>query len=351
MLTIDGSSGEGGGQIVRSSLAIAALRGQAVRITNIRAGRSKPGLMRQHLAAVRAIAEVCQAQVEGDELSSGEICFTPGAIRSGDYHFRIGSAGSTTLVVQTILPALCSASGESKVTIEGGTHNPLAPPFDFLKQSFLPQLNRLGPTVDVTLERYGFMPAGGGQVKMTVAPSKMLRGINLLERGAVQGKTVRAVVAQIERGVAERELDALRRKANWDDGTFEVVCVDPQQCNGPGNAVVIELEFEHVTEVIGELGRVGVRAEHVARSALKKARSYLASGLPVGPHLADQLLLPMGLAAFQGHTSCFRTGPLTQHSTTHIELLRHLLGVSIETELVDVPTATSDVLEVTVKPA
>ncbi|GAB5402319.1 MAG: RNA 3'-terminal phosphate cyclase [Aureliella sp.] len=351
MLTIDGSLGEGGGQIVRSSLAIAALRGKAVRISNIRAGRAKPGLMRQHLAAVRAIAEICQAKVEGDELSSTELSFSPSEIRSGEYQFRIGSAGSTTLVLQTILPALCAASAESKVTIEGGTHNPLAPPFDFLQRSFLPQLRRFGPSVDVVLKRYGFMPSGGGRIEVDVTPSKMLHGLDLVERGASQGKVVRAVVAQIDPRVADRELDALRRKANWDDGDFQVVSVDAAECNGAGNAVVIELCFENVTEVIAELGRVGVRAEHVARSALKKARSYLSKGLPVGPYLADQLLLPMGIAAFQGHTSRFRTGPLTQHSKTHIELLRELLGVSIEAETVHEPGATGDVVDVTVQPA
>lgn len=330
--TIDGSLGEGGGQIVRSSLAIAAIKGQPIRIANIRAGRRKPGLMRQHLAAVRAIGTICNAELTGDEIGSQEVEFRPQAICGGDYHFSIGSAGSTTLVAQTVLPALLMANGPSTVSIEGGTHNPLAPPFDFFRRAFLPQVNRMGPNVDAQLHRYGFMPAGGGKIVLDIQPADRLRGLTILTRGAEVARRVTAVVAQLEPGVALREIDTLRRKANWSGATFETTVVDSDSSSGPGNAVVIDLEFENVSEILCELGRLGTRAERVARNVLRDARNYIASGVPVGSYLADQLLLPMGLAAVQGQTSRFVTGPLSQHSRTHIQLLKMLLGIQIEVE-------------------
>lgn len=330
--TIDGSLGEGGGQIIRSSLAAAAIKGQPVRITNVRAGRRKPGLMRQHLAAVRAISAVCTAEVEGDEIGSQEIEFRPQAIGGGDYRFSIGSAGSTTLVAQTVLPALLMADGPSKVTIEGGTHNPLAPPFDFFQRAFLPQVNRMGPLVEARLDRYGFMPAGGGKIVLDIQPADRLRGLRIVSRGEEVARRVTAIVAQLEPGVAHREIDTLRRKANWPGASFETTVVDSDDCSGPGNAVVIELKYDRVSEVLYELGRLGTRAERVARNVLRNARNYIASGFPVGTFLADQLLLPMGLAAVQGQTSRFVTGPLSQHSQTHIQLLKTLLDVRIEVE-------------------
>lgn len=330
--TIDGSQGEGGGQIVRSSLAIAAIKGLPIRITNVRAGRRKPGLMRQHLAAVRAIGTICNAELTGDEIGSQEVEFRPQAICGGDYHFSIGSAGSTTLVAQTILPALLMADGPSMVSIEGGTHNPLAPPFDFFQRAFLPQVNRMGPMVDARLHRYGFMPAGGGKIELDIQPVEQLRGLCIDNRGAEVARRVIAIVAQLEAGVAQRETDTIRRKANWPGAVFETTVVDSESSSGPGNAVVIELEFENVSEILCELGRVGTRAERVARNALRDARNYIASGYPVGTYLADQLLLPMGLAAVQGQTSRFATGPLSRHSQTHIQLLKTLLKVHIEVE-------------------
>src|SRR6202140_4872670 len=159
MILIDGSIGEGGGQILRTALGLSMVTGQPFRIENIRAGRDKPGLLRQHLTAVNAAAEICGANVEGAAISSRELSFSPGNVKSGEYTFSIGSAGSTTLVLQTVLPALLAADGPSSLTLEGGTHNPHAPPIDFLEKAFVPLVNRMGPTVHVALERAGFYPA------------------------------------------------------------------------------------------------------------------------------------------------------------------------------------------------
>ena len=167
MIEIDGSQGEGGGQILRTALALALVTGKPFRITNIRAGRKKPGLLRQHLTAIQAAMAVGGAAAEGATIGSRDLVFHPGAITPGTYRFAVGTAGSTTLVLQTILPALLCAGGESMLTLEGGTHNPFAPPFDFLQTTFLPQVNRLGPKVEAVLERPGFYPAGGGRFRVS----------------------------------------------------------------------------------------------------------------------------------------------------------------------------------------
>lgn len=163
LITIDGSIGEGGGQILRTALGLSMVTGQAFRIEKIRAGREKPGLLRQHLTAVNAAVAISGASVEGNVIGSRELLFLPGSTAAREYAFSIGSAGSMTLVLQTVLPALLTADAPSKLTLEGGTHNPFAPPIDFLEKAFLPLVGRMGPRVSVSLERAGFYPAGAGE--------------------------------------------------------------------------------------------------------------------------------------------------------------------------------------------
>ena len=183
MIVIDGSAGEGGGQILRSSLALSLVTGKPFRIENIRAGRTKPGLLRQHLTALAAATQIGKAKVEGAVLGSKIVSFTPRGVTPGDYHFAVGTAGSATLVLQTVLPALMLASGPSTLVLEGGTHNPSAPPFDFISKAFLPILNRMGPCIKVELERYGFYPAGGGRFRVSINPAAQLSPIDLLTCG------------------------------------------------------------------------------------------------------------------------------------------------------------------------
>ena len=177
MLTIDGSRGEGGGQILRTSLGLSLVTGRAFRIVRIRAGRAKPGLRHQHRTAVQAAARVGNAEVEGAEVGSMELTFVPGAVAAGEYEFSVGTAGSAALVLQAVLPALLTASQPSRLKLEGGTHNPFAPPFDFLAKTFLPIVNRMGPRVTAELERPGFYPAGGGEMRLTIEPCARLRRI------------------------------------------------------------------------------------------------------------------------------------------------------------------------------
>ena len=298
MIEIDGAQGEGGGQIIRSSLALAAVTGKVFRITNIRAGRKKSGLKRQHVVGVKAAAEICSAQVTGAELESSTITFEPGAIRGGNYTFQISSAGSSTLVAQTVLPALMLAEQPSTIMITGGTHNPGGPPFDFLDRVYLQQLNKFGPRVTAKLEAYGFYPAGGGKIRLNIEPCQQLSGIELLDRGSQPQPSVCAIVSALPRHIAERECDVIRRKANWPASCLRVVEVERPV--GPGNVVMIELAYENATEIFIGIGKRGVSAEQVANRLYREAKAFLKTDVPVGEFLADQLLLPMGLAASQG---------------------------------------------------
>ena len=325
-IVIDGSQGEGGGQILRTSLALSLVTGKPFRIEKIRANRPKPGLMRQHLTAVEAAARVGCAKVEGGAIGSRELTFIPGAVNAGVYQFSVGTAGSATLVLQTVLPALLTANGPSTLTLEGGTHNPFAPPFDFLQKTFLPIVNRMGPRVTATLERPGFYPAGGGRFSVTIQPAGKLAAFDLLERGEIRARRARAITAGLPRHIAERELDYIGKKMGWDRTQLEAE--QSPQSRGPGNVVLIEIESEHVTEVVTAFGEQGVPAEAVAEKAVKEARAYLAAEVPVGEHLADQLLLPLALAG----GGSFRTMPLSRHSQTNIEVIRRFLPVNISVE-------------------
>ncbi|MGE3166673.1 MAG: RNA 3'-terminal phosphate cyclase [Planctomycetota bacterium] len=325
LITIDGSAGEGGGQILRSALALSAVRGTPIRIENVRAGRRKPGLLRQHLTALRAIQQVSSAEVEGDDIGSRTITFRPRSIRGGDFHFPIGTAGSTTLVLQTVLPALLVAREPSVLIVEGGTHNPAAPPFDFLARCYVPLLRRMGAAVEIGLERHGFFPAGGGRIRVAVQPTPALQPIELLERGHPVAYRARAIISSLPDSVAQRELRVLRSKLPWPDDAFTAEHV-PNPV-GPGNALVAEVESEALCEVFTQFGSAGTPAEAVARELAQQVRRYLAATAPAGPHLTDQLLLPLALAG----GGAFRSTGLTPHAETHIELLRQLLGIAITT--------------------
>lgn len=330
---IDGSQGEGGGQILRSSLALALVTGRSVELQNIRAGRRKPGLMRQHLTAVQAATEIGNAQVEGARIGADKLTFRPGKLSSGQYRFGVGSAGSATLVLQTILPALMVAESPSSIELEGGTHNPWAPPFDFLQRAYLPLVNRMGPQLSGTIERHGFYPAGGGKFRVEILPSRSLCGLDLQIRGNILGRKARILNSNLPEHIADREKKKIIRRLNWDES--EIV-IESIRSPGPGNIVLAEIESEEVTEIFTSFGRQEASAEAVAQELVDQVQDYLAAGVPVGPYLADQLLLPLGMGAWQERNSTqksirsFRTSPLTRHSKTHIDLLKTFLGIGIE---------------------
>ncbi|HVX14029.1 MAG TPA: RNA 3'-terminal phosphate cyclase [Pirellulales bacterium] len=326
MQVLDGSQGEGGGQILRTSLALAIVTQQAVRIERIRARRDKPGLRRQHLTAVQAAATICGAKLSGDEIGSRELKFQPGRPRAGDYRFNIGSAGSTTLVLQTILPPLLLADGPSTIELIGGTHNPFAPPFDFLERAFMPLLGRMGAHVALILERPGFYPGGGGRMSVVIDPAGRLEPIRLITRGEIRGRICRALVSNLPEHIAERELATVAGDLDWPEECLEMRRI--REGFGPGNVVTIEIASERVTEVFTGFGRRGVPAETVASEAATEAKRYLTTGVPVGEHLADQLLLPLALAG----GGEFVTLDPTPHTTTNSDIIRRFLDVPIVME-------------------
>lgn len=319
MITIDGSQGEGGGQILRTSLALAAITGTPVRIEDIRARRPKPGLQRQHLVAVQAAARVCNGHLDGAELHSRAVTFTPQAVVAGTYEFAIGSAGSTTLVLQTILPILLAAAGPSTVTIHGGTHNGMAPPVEFLSESFLPVLHRCGVSATVELLRPGFYPAGGGAIRATIQPGQVSVPLALLERGKALGRHAEVLVANLPAHVAGRESQALKHQLHWSHTE-----VDERElaADGPGNAIIARLRYAQVTAVCTAFGEVRRSSEQVAEDCARQIRRYVDGEAPVCEHLADQLLLPLALGA--GGT--FRTGHLSDHTTTNRAVISQFLG-------------------------
>jgi RNA 3'-terminal phosphate cyclase (ATP) len=329
MLTIDGSLGEGGGQILRSALALSVCLRRPFRIVSIRARRPKPGLRPQHLAAVRAAAEISGAHVEGATIGGKMLTFEPGAIDAGAHRFAIGTAGSTMLVLQTVLPALLTASRGSELRLEGGTHNPRAPTFECLARAYLPLIGRMGPRIAIELERAGFEPAGGGVVQVRIAPAPRLDPLHLETRGALLRVAAEVLLSKLPAHIAEREATALANELDIETDSVRVRGIDDSP--GPGNVVSVFVESEHVTEVFAEFGRRGVPAERVAQHAALAAKRYLASGVPIGVHLADQLLLPLALAG----GGSFVTLPPSAHTRTNIDVIQAFLPVAIRCAALD----------------
>ncbi|NVB82091.1 MAG: RNA 3'-terminal phosphate cyclase [Kofleriaceae bacterium] len=321
---IDGSRGEGGGQILRTSLSLAIVTGRKLRMRKIRAGRKRPGLQRQHLACVEAAAKLCCAQTTPLEVGASELVFTPGTAWAPAFSVDIGTAGSTTLVVQTVLVPALAAPHPVRVTITGGTHNPLCPPFDFLERVFLPPLRAMGADVTVTLEKHGFLPNGGGRVVVETRPSK-LKPIELVQAGKIVARRATAMCASLPRHIGDRELAVAQERL--DNPTCELLEFPK---DGPHNLFMVEVELESgARELVTSHGRKGYPAEDVADDALDDLEDYLEAGVPVGEHLADQLLLPMAIAG----GGKFRTlAPLSQHATTNIDTIREFLDVPIRVE-------------------
>ncbi|MEX8193724.1 RNA 3'-terminal phosphate cyclase [Comamonas guangdongensis] len=331
MIEIDGSRGEGGGQILRSALALSMCTGQAFTLTRIRAGRAKPGLMRQHLSCVNAAAEISSAQVEGAELNSQALQFTPGAVRAGSYAFNVGSAGSCTLVLQTVWPALMLAAGESRVQLKGGTHNPMAPPFHFLERSYAPLLRRLGAPVQLTLQRHGFYPAGGGEFEAVIGGAReALTPFDLNERGGTLEEYADCLAPALPSSIARRELNKLASLMGWPPEQLRNAGV--RQNEGPGNALLATLAHQHVTEVFTEFGEKGVTAEAVATRLAQELRRYKSNDGALGPHLADQWVLPLALAVhLRRQPASYSCTELTPHALSNFEVVQRFLPVGIRT--------------------
>ena len=318
MITIDGSEGEGGGQVVRNALALSLVTGQPFRVEKARANRSKPGLMRQHVTAIEAACAIGNAECEGVAVGASDFTFRPGKVVAGEHRFAVGTAGSTNLVLQTILLPLLLADGPSRIVLEGGTHNVHAPPFDFLAKSFLPLVERMGPRISARLVRHGFYPSGGGRIEVEIVPARLGR-IELTDRGDPVSVRGRAVVASLPRDIAEREIDSARKDIDWPEDAFSIEQLPSDQ--GPGNIFLLEAEFAHHTEVTSGFGQLGVSAQSIGRKTASRMAGYIRSGTFAGPYLADQLLLPMALAG----GGAFTTVKPSQHALTAANVIRRFL--------------------------
>jgi RNA 3'-terminal phosphate cyclase (ATP) len=327
MIEVDGSQGEGGGQVLRTSLSLAALAGFPLRIVNIRAGRKKPGLRKQHLTAVSATAEIVSAEVAGASLGSQELTFTPQKPQGGEYVFDIGTAGSTCLVFQTILWPLLFAQQESRVELIGGTHNPMAPSFDFLARTFLPLLSRMGAQVSLQLKKHGFYPKGGGRLIAEISPLRTLQPIALpaIAGDHAPSLQARVISSRLPEHVATRELRLATEALDLPAASAEVVKV--KKSLSPANVFFLHAERGGICETITSFGERGLPAERVVEQALAEMKRYLSYPVRVGEYLADQLIIPLALAG----GGSFSTMPLSLHCQTNIALVQKLMSVSIAT--------------------
>ncbi|NLS28488.1 RNA 3'-terminal phosphate cyclase [Sphingomonas sp. S2M10] len=320
MIIIDGSEGEGGGQVVRNACALSLVTGQPFRIINARGKREKPGLMRQHVTAIEAACAIGGATCEGVAVGAAAFSFTPGKVVPGEYRFAVGTAGSTGLVLQTLLMPLLLAAGPSRLVLEGGTHNMLAPPFEFVAKAFAPVLRRMGAQIDLRLVRHGFYPSGGGRIEVDIVPGA-LTPIDCVDRGALQSVSATALFAGLPFNIAEREIATARKLLpEWPEDAFALRQLPDEQ--GPGNVLLLEAEFEQATEIVSGFGRLGVSAESLAKTAAHRMAGFLASEAFAGPYLADQLLLPFALVG----GGSFTTVKPSQHALTACDIIERFTG-------------------------
>lgn len=320
---IDGRMGEGGGQVLRTALALSLHTGKPCRVNHVRGQRSKPGLLRQHLTGLRLAATLGAARVSGDHLRSDTVEFKPTQWAAGHHHVQVGTAGSTALVLQSVLPALVLAPEPTSLTIEGGTHCIQAPPFEFVQHTLVPWVCAFGPTVAARLVRPGFFPAGGGCIEVDVAPVSALTPVSLTSRGPIYEVRGRVLGQGMPRRVTSEEAQELSQHLPLDERGARVERL--RGGIGMGNAVWVEahttIDNHPHQQISSAIGRHGVHAREVAREAVSSHQSWVDSGAPVGPYLADQLLVFMALAG-EGRLV---TVPLTLHSQTQLELIPRFL--------------------------
>lgn len=317
MKTIQLDGLAGGGQMLRSALSLAMVTGQPFRMTNIRGQRRKPGLMRQHLTCVKAACKISNGTADGAEIGATELVFRAGEIESGDYDFAIGTAGSTTLLLQTLLPALWKGDAISTLRLAGGTHNPLAPPYDFIERVFLPALKLFGAETTINLVETGFAPTGGGELTCRITPAAELRHIDLAERADLNSTELKVITRGVGDSIAERLIAAVKK--GW---PCEQSSIETREC-GPGQGLIIlaEARFANGCEIVSGHGERGQSAEKIGARVAKSMKTFLDSEAAVGRHLADQLLIPMALA---GGGSFTTTAP-DSHLESNIAVIEKFL--------------------------
>ena len=336
MIDIDGSLGEGGGQVLRTALALAAISGQDARIFNVRARRGTPGLAPQHLTVVRALAQLCDAEVRGGALRSAVVEFHPqAAVHAGDYTIDVseaargGSAGAVSLILQAMLLPLALADGTSRVTLRGGTHVPWSPPIHYLTEVFGPMAAQMGVRAEVRVEAYGFYPAGGGLVSATIQGRRgPLAAQDWTERGGLKRAWGLAVAASLPAHIAQR-MAGRARNLLGEAGLRPEIVPARERSASPGAVTMLFTEYERARAGFSALGEKGKPSEMVATEAALDLLAQHRSGQALDMHLADQVLLPLALA--EG-TSTFTTCRVTQHLLTNAEVIRQFVPAAIEVE-------------------
>jgi RNA 3'-phosphate cyclase len=326
-IEIDGSYGEGGGQILRTALALSAILRKPFTIHDIRSKRKNPGLQAQHLEAAEALAKITRAQTEGIKFGSQKITFIPEKILPGDYQFEVRTAGSVTLLLQAIFLPLCLAHGTSRVTLVGGTHVPWSPPFHYFSKVLLPTLEFMGVSTEAAIEKWGFYPKGGGKIQLKINPVHELKPISLVDRGSL--KKIRGVsaISNLPRHVGERQkeqaLKRIQRELKIDP---EITILYDVPSNGPGSFLFLLAEYKKTFASFSSLGSRGKPAEKVADEAVDALKDYIESDSCIDPHLADQIVPFMALA--KGNSS-FTTTQITEHLLTNLWVIEHFLDVTI----------------------
>lgn len=332
LIEIDGSHGEGGGQVLRTSLALSSILGVPVRIDRIRANRKSPGLKPQHLSCVQALLQITAGKASGAKIDSTSLAFQPKDRRAGRYAFNVAdirpSAGSVALIVQAILPSLILADGPSEVVLRGGTHVEWSPPYNYLESVFLPTVEKMGVNVRVKLNRWGWYPKGGGEVVARVEPVGQLRPINLPERGRLTNLKGISAISNLKPSIAERQrrqAEKILRQAGYDP---RIEAINAQSI-GQGTLLFLLAEFENTVAGFSSLGRIGKRAEEVAEEACQGFFGFMETDGAIEGHLADQLIVYMALAK---GTSSFTTSEITQHLLTNSWVVEHFLPAKLMVE-------------------
>ena len=319
MIDIDGSMMEGGGQVLRMATSYSAVLGEPIRVYNIRANRSQPGLKPQHLTTLRAVARISNAETRGDSIGSSEIVFEPGRIRGGDYVFDIGTAGSVSLMLQCLTPILLYADDDSSVSIKGGTAVKWSPPVAFLEHVVYEAFKAMGGSLDINVQRHGFYPRGGGEVTQKTKPVDKLNPLNL-ENPAIKNIKGVSLCGSLPRHVAERQADAAKEKLSELSMEVDIkrVVADPEPF-GPGSFICLWAEGSNVYLGADSLGARGKPAEKVGREAAASLINEIRTGANLDQHTTDHMILPASLA--QGE-SVFKTSHITLHTLTAIELAK-----------------------------